>query len=146
MISTALALASAAFSMQASDTTRASREAFTSCLSGFVTRSVRANKSQADFDTEFPQACPAEQAAFRAAIVRRDTAMRATRASAEDAANLEVEDARVNFADLFAMAQPATPRPAQQAAPQQAAGQPAAAQPAAQTASAPAAQTASQPQ
>lgn len=141
MISTALALASAAFAMQASDTTRAAREAFTSCLGGFVTRSVRSNKSQADFDTEFPQACPAEQDAFRQAIIRRDTAMRATRASAEDAANLEVEDARVNFADRFAMAQPATPRPAQQAATQQAT-----AQPAAQTASAPAAQTASQPQ
>jgi hypothetical protein len=136
MISTALALASAAFAMQASDTTRASREAFTSCLGAFVTRAVSSHKSQADFDTEFPQACPAELAAFRAAIIRRDTALRATRASAEDAANLEVEDARFNFADRFAMAQPATPRPAQ----------PAAAQTAAQTAAPPAAQPASQPQ
>jgi len=137
MISTALALASAAFAMQASDTTRASREAFTSCLNTFVTQAVRSNKSQAAFDTEFPQACAGEQAAFRAAIIRRDTAMRATRASAEDAANLEVEDARFNFADRFAMAQPATPRPAQQATAQPAADQ---------TAAAPAAQPASQPQ
>lgn len=136
MISTALALASAALAMQASDTTRASREAFTSCLNTFVTQAVRANKSQAEFDTAFPQACPAEQAAFRAAIIRRDTAMRATRASAEDAANLEVEDARFNFADRFAMAQPAQPRPAQQPAAQSASAQ-APAQPTAQPASQP---------
>ena len=145
MISTALALASAAFAMQASDTTRASRETFTSCLNTFVTRAVRSNKSQAEFDTEFPQACAAEQTAFREAIIRRDTAMRATRATAEDAANLEVEDARFNFADRFAMAQPVQPRPTQQATAQPAA-QPAAQSAAAQTPAQPASQPASQPQ
>ncbi|MEA3045874.1 MAG: hypothetical protein QOJ53_206 [Sphingomonadales bacterium] len=141
MISTALALASAALAMQASDTTRASREAFTSCLNAFVTQAVRANKSQAEFDIQFPQACPAEQAALRAAVIRRDTAMRATRASAEDAANLEVEDSRFNFADRFAMAQPAQPRPA--AAP---AAPPAAQSASAQTPAQPAAQPTGQPQ
>ncbi|MEA3042314.1 MAG: hypothetical protein QOH47_152 [Sphingomonadales bacterium] len=141
MISTALALASAALAMQASDTTRASREAFTSCLNAFVTQAVRANKSQAEFDIQFPQACPAEQAALRAAVIRRDTAMRATRASAEEAANLEVEDSRFNFADRFAMAQPAQPRPA--AAP---AAPPAAQSASAQTPAQPAAQPTGQPQ
>ncbi|MEA3030264.1 MAG: hypothetical protein QOG13_1589 [Sphingomonadales bacterium] len=145
MISTALALASAALAMQASDTTRASREAFTSCLNAFVTQAVRANKSQAEFDIQFPQACPAEQAALRAAVIRRDTAMRATRASAEDAANLEVEDSRFNFADRFAMAQPAQPRPVQQAAAAPAA-QPAAQSASAQTPAQPAVQPTGQPQ
>ena len=135
MISTAIALLSAAFALQ-SDTTRASREAFTACLGTFVTSALRERKTPAEFEVAFPQACAAEQAAFRGAIIRRDTAMRATRASAEDAANLEVEDARVNFADRFAMAQPATPRPAQQAT----------AQTAAQTAAPPTAQPVSQPQ
>jgi len=132
MISAALVLASAAFAMQASDTTRAAREAFTSCLNTFVNSAIRERKEPAAFATEFPQACAAQQTALREAVIRRDTAMRATRANAEDAANLEVEDARFNFSERFDMAQPATPRPAQQAA----------AQPAAQ----PAAQAASQPQ
>jgi hypothetical protein len=143
MISTALAVLSAAFAFQASDTTRASRETFTACLRTFVDASLRERKTQAAFDTEFPQACAAQQAAFRAAIIRRDTALRATRASAEDAANLEVEDARFNFGEIFAMSSPAQPS-AQAAA--QAPANPQV-QPAAQTAGAqPTVQPASQPQ
>lgn len=143
MISTAILLMSAALSMQASDTTRASREAFQRCLGTFVDGAVRTQKPLATFNTEFPQACAAEQAAFRNAIIARDTASRATRAGAEDAANLEIEDARFNFNERFQMAQPATPRtPAAAPAPQQAAAQ-TAGQPTAQPA---AAQTAGQPQ
>jgi len=129
MISTALMLLSAAAAMQASDTTRASREAFQRCLGTFVDGAIRDRKSPDEFNTAFPQACAAEEQAFRRAIIARDTANRATRAGAEDAANLEVEDARFNFNDRFQMAQPATPRvqhAAQTTAPS--------AQPAAQTA------------
>ncbi|HEV2816061.1 MAG TPA: hypothetical protein VGW40_02400 [Allosphingosinicella sp.] len=130
-------LLSAAAAMQASDTTRASREAFQRCLGTFVDGAIRANKTIEVFNTEFPQACAAEEQAFRRAIIARDTANRATRAGAEDAANLEVEDARFNFNDRFQMAQPATPRRPAAAAPAQ--------QAAAQTAP-PTAQPASQPQ
>jgi hypothetical protein len=135
MISLVLALHAAAFSMQ-SDTTRASREAFTRCLGRFVETSLDSGKSREEFAAAFPNACAAEQAAFRGAIVARDTAMRATRASAEDAANLEVEDARFNFNERFEMAQP----------PQQQASAAPAAQPAAQTAPTAPVQQASQPQ
>jgi hypothetical protein len=145
MISTALALVSAAFAMQ-SDTTRASRETFTSCLNGFVNGAIRAHKSAAEFEAAFPQACAAEQAAFREAIIRRDTAMRATRANANDAANLEVEDARFNFNDRFQMSLPVQPRPTQQQAAAPPAAQPAAQSASAQTPAQPAAQGASQPQ
>jgi hypothetical protein len=145
MISTALAVLSAAFAIQASDTTRASREAFTGCLRAFVEASLRENKTQAAFDTEFPQACAPQQAAFRQAIIRRDTALRATRASAEDAANLEVEDARFNFSERFAMSLPAQPRAEAQASVQAPANPQV--QPASQTAGAqPTVQPASQPQ
>ena len=87
--------------MMQSDTTRASREAFTACLGRFVEASMRERKTAEQFRTEFAAACATEQTAFREAIVRRDMAMRATRASAQDAANLEIEDARANFADRF---------------------------------------------
>jgi cell division septation protein DedD len=143
MISFVLALHAAAFSMQ-SDTTRSSREAFTACLRRFVDSSLEANKTREEFTSLFPQACTPEQNAFRAAIIARDTANRSTRANAEDAANLEVEDARVNFNDRFEMSMP----PPQQAAAAAPAATPAAqpvAQTAAQTTPTPAPQPASQP-
>jgi hypothetical protein len=143
MISLLLALhASAAFEMQ-SDTTRASRETFTTCLRRFVDSSLESGKTLDQFRTAFPAACAAEQTAFREAIIRRDMASRATRASAEDSANLEVEDARVNFNDRFEMSM--TPRQAAAAPAARPAAAPAA-QTAAQTAPTPAAQPASQPQ
>jgi hypothetical protein len=139
MIATAIAML---LSMQASDTTRASREAFTRCLGRFVDSSMEAGKTAAQFNAEFPQACATEQSAFRAAIIARDTASRATRASAEESANAEIEDARFNFNDRFQGAQPQ--QQVATAAPAAAAAQPAA-QTAAQTTPAPAAQQASQP-
>ena len=139
MMSTALVLIAAALSMQASDTTRASRETFTHCLSGFVDSSVRSHKTLEEFNAAFPQACAPEQTAFRQAIIARDTALRSTRASANEAADLEVEDARANFNDRFQMSLPVAA-----AAPAHPAPQPAA-QTAAQTAATPGAQPAAQP-
>ena len=107
MISTALVLISAAMSMQASDSTRAARESFTHCLRVFVDNSTRDHKTLDQFNTAFPQACATEQTAFRQAIIQRDMATRSTRATAEESANLEVEDARANFNDLFQMSLPA---------------------------------------
>ena len=143
MISTALVLISASMSMQASDTTRATRETFTRCLRTFVDSSTRDHKTLVQFNAAFPQACAAEQTAFRQAIIQRDVAMRSTRASAEESANLEVEDARANFNDIFQMSLPpeqvanaaaAPAAPAAAAPATAAAGQPTvAAQPAAQT-------------
>ena len=144
MISTALALISAALSMQASDTTRAARETFAHCLRVFVDHSTNDHKTLEQFNAAYPQACAAEQNAFRQAIIQRDMASRSTRASAEDSANLEVEDARANFNDIFQMSLPApqvahnAPAPAAAApttptvAPQPASQTTGAAQPAAQ--------------
>jgi len=119
MVSSALALVLAAATAQASDTTRESREAFAACLQRFVESSLEAQKSAQDFQAEYPQACAAEEAAFRGAIIRRDTAARFSRADAEEAAGLEIEDARFNFSERFDMAMP--PEPPQQRAEQQAA-------------------------
>ncbi len=102
MISSVLALVAAASAAQASDTTRAAREAFTACLRTYVNRSIEARTSAETFEAEYPQQCTAQEAAFREAVVRRDTAMRATRATAEDSARLEIEDARANFSEYFA--------------------------------------------
>ena len=106
MFSSFLALMLMALGGQATDTTRTAREAFTRCLQTFVQRSVDNRMSAADFETQYPQQCSAEQAAFREAIIRRDTAARISRADAEESAGLEIEDARVNFSERFAMSQP----------------------------------------
>ena len=68
MIVTALAMLLA---MQ-SDTTRASREAYTNCLRRFVDSSLEQHKTLEEFHAAFPQACPTELAAFRGAIIARE--------------------------------------------------------------------------
>ena len=137
MIATAVAML---LSMQASDTTRASREAFNRCLGRFVDAAMEAGKTQAEWDAAFPNACSAEQAAYRTAIITRDMASRSTRGGAEEAANLEIEDARFNFNDRFV----AVPGPTQQAS--AAASATPAPTPAAQTTPTAPVQQASQPQ
>ncbi|MGQ0588577.1 MAG: hypothetical protein ACT4N8_03445 [Sphingosinicella sp.] len=106
MFSSFLALMLAAVGGQATDTTRMAREAFTACLQAFVQQSVSARMTPSDFEAQYPQQCAAQEAAYREAIIRRDTAARIARAAAEESAGLEIEDARINFSERFAMAQP----------------------------------------
>ncbi len=124
MVSTVLALILAAASAQATDQTRATREAFTRCLQTFVNRSAEAGKTLEAFRAEYPQQCTAQEAAFREAIVRRETALRATRANADEAAQMEAEDFRVSFSERFEMSLPEQPQQAQAQAQPPAQGQP----------------------
>lgn len=142
MISSVLAIAIAATAAQASDTTRESREAFTTCLRGYVDRSLDGGTTAETFAAEYPRQCSAEQAAFRAAIIRRETSARMSQADAEEAANLEVEDARLNFSERFDMAMPAETEPQPAAEP---ASEPAG-EPTSESAGEPAAESASEPQ
>jgi hypothetical protein len=106
MISSVLSLLLAASAAQASDTTRAAREAYTGCLRGFVTRSAESGMSAADFTAAFPQQCIAQEGAFRSAVIVRENALRATRANAEQAARDEIDEARTNFRERFEMSLP----------------------------------------
>lgn len=135
MISSVLAVAMAA-SMQPTDTTRASREAFTACLRTYVTAANQNRTSAADFAAAYPQQCTAQQAAFRQAIIARERASRVSQANAEESADTEVEDARANLAEWYEPPQQTAAAPAPAAAP--------AATPAATPAPAPAAQPAAQ--
>ena len=140
MMISMFAMAAAATAMQ-SDTTRASREAFTACLRTYVNRSIEGGMNQETFDREYPQQCTAQQQAFRDAVMARETALRATRANAQSQADLEIEDARVNFSERFVPAQSGEAQA--QAQPQ---AQPAAAQQAAAQTPTPAPTPAAQPQ
>ncbi len=104
MISSVLALMLAAAAAQTSDTTRTAREAFTTCLRSYVDRSLDGGTDRATFEAEYPQQCAAEQSAFRAAVIQRETAARASTADAAEAAGLEIEDARLNFSERFELA------------------------------------------
>lgn len=100
MISSVLAVALAAW-MQPADTTRASREAFTGCLRAYVERAQMNRMGAADFQAAYPQQCASQQAAYRAAIIARERASRMSQADSEESANMEIDDARTNFADRF---------------------------------------------
>lgn len=98
----------AAASVQPADTTVAPRNAYTSCLRQFVRRAVQERIVMAAFETQLPQQCQTEEAAFRAAVIRRETGFRVPRAAAEQTATEEVDDSRANFRDQFDMS--ITPR------------------------------------
>ena len=103
MISSVLVVAMAAY-MQPADTTRASREAFTGCLRTWVDRVTQNRMPAAEFQTAYPQQCTTQQTAYRAAIIARERASRMSQADAEESANMEIEDSRLNFRERYEMA------------------------------------------
>lgn len=103
MISSVLAVAMAAY-MQPTDTTRASREAFTACLRTFVDRATQNRMAATEFQTAYPQQCTTQQTAYREAVIRREIASRSSRADAEESANMEIDDSRTNFRERYEMA------------------------------------------
>ncbi len=103
MISSVLAM-TMAMAMQPADTTRTAREAYTRCLRTFVEQKLQERMTAEAFQTAFPQACPQQEAAYRAAVIQREVGSRMSRADAEESANTEIEDARFNFRDRFEMA------------------------------------------
>jgi hypothetical protein len=135
MVSSILALMLATSAMQ-SDTTRSAREGFTACLRNYMNHAIEAHTSAADFATQYPQQCTTQEAAYRNAVIARETAIRATRSSAEQTAHDEIDEARTNFRERFEMA--TDPGPSSHPAAQPAAA-PAAAAPPVTPAAAPAA-------
>ena len=102
MISSMLALSLAAVSLQ-SDTTRSAREAYSACMRQLMQTSVDAQTSPADFEAAAGSRCTAQEEAYRRAVVQRETAIRATRASAEQTANDEVGEAKLNWLERYRM-------------------------------------------
>ena len=101
MVSSVLALLLAVSSTQ-SDPTRTAREAYTRCLRAFLTRSAESHMAVDAFNTALPTTCTAEKTTFHNAVVARESASRATRATAEQTATEEVEESTTNFRELYA--------------------------------------------
>ena len=94
---------SAAAALQGNDPTTAARNAYTACLRQFMDRSVRERVAADAFRTALPQQCTQQEQAFRESLIRREIGFRTPRSEAEETANMEVEDARSNFLQLFEM-------------------------------------------
>lgn len=101
MISSVLAMTLAAASFQPADTTRSAREAYQGCLRTFLNQSVEARTPVADFESAITQQCTAEGAAYRAAVIQRETAARSPRPAAERAAEDEIGEARDNAIERY---------------------------------------------
>ena len=115
MVSSVLALLLAVSATQ-SDTTRTSREAYTRCLRAFMQHSVEGRMAVDAFNTALATTCAAEKTAFHDAVVRRETASRATRATAEQSATEEVDEATAISANCRGRDEPAASGPVRQTA------------------------------
>ena len=102
LISSILSL-SFALSVQASDPTRASRGAYSACLRRYMEASVNARKSENEFNTALPQQCTAEEQAYSAAIRAREAGFRTPAAQIDTIVREELDDARTNIREIFAM-------------------------------------------
>ena len=102
MISTAIA-----FSLMAAQLLAAGpRQEFSSCLRAFMTTKLEARMEPAAFETEQASTCTAQETAYRAAYIQAAVRVGDSRAVAERDANLEVEDLRTTFLELFQGSQP----------------------------------------
>lgn len=101
MFSSVLVLLLAVSATQ-TDTTRTAREAYTRCLRAFMTHSIEGHMAVDAFNTALAATCAAEKTAFHNAVVSRETASRATRATAEQTATEAVDEAATNFRELYA--------------------------------------------
>lgn len=100
MLSSILAISAAAAVAQADPTVRP-RQTYMNCLTALVRRSRGDNMAPETFDTTLTTSCTNERTAYRQAIVQRETNYGASRDRAEQDADLELEDAKLNFQDLY---------------------------------------------
>ena len=82
------------------------RQQFSSCLRTFMNTKLEERVAPAAFETELAAACREQEAAYRTAYIDAATRAGDRRPAAERDANLEVEDLRTNFLELFRGSQP----------------------------------------
>lgn len=85
------------------DPTVEPRENLVRCLNELVRSSRQQNMAPEAFDTTLAQACSAERAAYRAAIIRREKGYGASAALASEDADLDLEDTNTNFQGVYRM-------------------------------------------
>jgi hypothetical protein len=101
MISSVLALLLATSTAQAPDPSARAREAYARCLHTFLERSVGDRMTPEDFDSALEGQCAAQQATLRDVVIRRETSFGANREAAEQDAELELDELKANYRELF---------------------------------------------
>ena len=102
MISTVLAMALMTVQLPGA----AQRQQFSSCLRSFMNAKLEARMEPAAFETELAAACSAQENAYRTAYIAAATRNGDSRTVATQDAEIEVEDLRANFLELFRGSQP----------------------------------------
>jgi hypothetical protein len=112
MISFVLAMAVAAAAPGPSpDAISRARKAYSTCLSGFMKKSVQDKVADAAFESGLAPACTAQEQAFRATVIAADVAAGIKRAAAEENAAFEVNDMLSNTKESFKNFKPAAASP-----------------------------------
>lgn len=84
----------------------APRQQFANCLRTFVNAKLEERMAPDAFSTALASACVEQQNAYKAAYIAAATRVGDSRSMAEQDADLEIEDLRTNFRELFQNAQP----------------------------------------
>lgn len=100
MISFALATALAASAAQAGPPPQL-RQAYSTCLGDFMKAKMSEKLDDAAFRSGVKAACASQEAAFRNAIVASDVKSGMKKASAEEGAELQIEDYLINTAETY---------------------------------------------
>ena len=82
------------------------RTQFANCLRAFMNEKLEARMAVPEFETAAAAACREQETAYRTAYVAAATRSGDPRPRAESDSNIEVEDLRANFLELFRNAQP----------------------------------------
>ena len=82
------------------------RQQFSRCLRAFVDSKLEERVAPDAFDTAIAAACTQQESAYRAAYIAAAVRAGDSRTMAERDANVEVEDLRTNFKEIFRDAQP----------------------------------------
>ena len=82
------------------------RNQFSTCLRSFVNAKLEERMTPANFETAYTSACREQEAAYKTAYIEAATRAGDRRPRAEEDANLEVQDLRANFLELFRGSQP----------------------------------------
>lgn len=82
------------------------RQQFSTCLRTFMNSKIEERMTPANFEPALAEACREQETAYRTAYVEAATRAGDRRPRAEEDANLEVQDLRANFLELFRGSQP----------------------------------------
>ncbi len=100
MLSSLLALAAAAVSMQA-DPVNSARQAYSDCLRSYMRAQLEQRAEPAAFEAAIANQCADRATAFTSVLVQRDARSAGNRARAEEDARMTMEEIRATTVEYY---------------------------------------------